>query len=79
MRFIFGVGTKLFIWETSVSKVRMHVSGDTAEGEEDNDTFEAAPPQDPHSTLNSHLEISPQAIMDGASARRFGFGSEIRN
>lgn len=75
MRFIFGVGGKLFVWETSVAKVKMRVAGEAPEEEEEE--FEPAPPQDPHGTLSSHLELSPQVIYEGAQEkRRFGFGSE---
>lgn len=76
MRFIFGVGGKLFVWETSVAKVKMRVAGEAPE-EEEEEEFEQAPPQDPHGTLSSHLELSPQVIYEGAQEkRRFGFGSE---
>lgn len=75
MRFIFGVGGKLFVWETSVAKVKMRVAGEASE--EEDEEFEPAPPQDPHGTLSSHLELSPQVIYEGAQEkRRFGFGSE---
>ena len=70
MRFVFGVGSKLFFWETTLKKVAMRTSDDDSEEEED---FKAAPPMDPHGTLNCHAELSPQAIFDGASVRRFGF------
>lgn len=66
MRIIFGAGSRLFIWETSVSKVKMAMGGEAEE------TFDQVP-QDPHSTVSAHTEISPHAIYDGASIRRFGF------
>jgi hypothetical protein len=47
----------------------MRIAGDTAEDEEED--FEHVP-QDPHSTLSAHLEISPDAI--GAyGKRKMGF------
>jgi hypothetical protein len=74
MRFFFGVGTKLFMWDTSVAKVNMRVSGGD---DEDEEGYEQAPPMDPHSTLNCHAELSPNAVYGGsASARRMGFGVE---
>lgn len=75
MRIVFGIGSRLFVWETSVSKVAMRVAGNREEesGEEE---FDPAPPQDPHGTLSSHCEISPAVMYDSAKARRFGFGSE---
>lgn len=73
MRFLFGVGKRLFVWDTSVTKVSMRIAGDDTE--EEDEEFESAP-VDPHGTLSSHCELSPQAIFDGAKARRFGFGSE---
>lgn len=73
MRFIFGIGSKLLIWDTTVAKVKMAVRGADDEEEEE---FEEAPPVDPHGTLSAHTELSPHAIFDGATARRFGFGSE---
>lgn len=73
MRFLFGVGSKMFIWDTSVTKVTMRIAGGETEEEEE---FESAP-VDPHGTLSSHCELSPQAIFEGGSARRFGFGSEV--
>ena len=74
MRFVFGVGSKLFFWETSLKKVTMRTSDDSSD--EDEEDFKPAPPQDPHGTLSSHLEISPHAIMDtedSARVRKFGF------
>lgn len=72
MQFVFGVGSKLFVWETSLSRVRVKGSGEVSDAK-----FEQAP-VDPHGTLSSHLEISPQAVFEGASQRRFGFcGSEV--
>lgn len=72
MRIIFGIGSKLFVWETSVSKVGMRVAGESQADEEEE--FEPAPPQDPHGTLSSHCEISPAVLYDTAKAgRRFGF------
>jgi len=77
MRFIFGVGSKLFVWETSVAKVKMRIAGDAPDEDGEEEEFEPAPPQDPHGTLSSHLELSPQVIYDSAQEkRRFGFGSE---
>lgn len=75
MRFLFGVGSKMFIWDTSVTKVTMRVAGSS--DAEDDEEFEQAPPVDPHGTLSSHCELSPQAVFEGGSARRFGFGSEV--
>jgi hypothetical protein len=71
MRIVFGVGTRLFIWETSVSRVAMRTTGDS--DEECDDDFKPAPPMDPHGTLSSHCEISPQAIYGEVNVRRFGF------
>ena len=75
MRFLFGVGSRLFVWDTSVTKVSMRIS-DGGKSDDEEEEFEEAPPVDPHGTLSSHCELSPQAIFDGASARRFGFGIE---
>lgn len=75
MRLLFGVGSKLFIWNTHVTKVSMKFASDIEE-EEPEEEFEQAPPQDPHSTVGAHCELSPQAIFEGASERRFGFGSQ---
>jgi len=75
MRLILGAGSKLFVWETSVTKVKMRIAGE-ASGEAEEE-FEQSPPQDPHGTLSSHLELSPHAVYEGAQAkRRFGFGGE---
>ena len=75
MRLLFGVGSKLFIWNTAVTKVNMKFASD--EEDESEEEFEQAPPQDPHSTVGAHCELSPHAIFEGASAtRRFGFGSQ---
>lgn len=73
MRLIFGIGSRLFVWESSVSKVRMKLAGESGEEESPE-----APVPDPHGTVNAHCELSPQAIFEGAKApRRFGFhGSE---
>lgn len=72
MRIIFGIGSRLFVWETSVSKVAMRIAGSSEEN--DNDEFEPAPPQDPHGTLNCHAELSPSVVYDSAKAgKRFGF------
>lgn len=76
MRIIFGIGSKLFVWESSVSKVAMRVAGAASEAADDEEEFKSAPPQDPHGTLSSHCEISPAVMYDSAKARRFGFGSE---
>lgn len=75
MRLIFGIGSKLLVWETSVAKVSMRIAGDTTEPDEEEEDFKHIP-QDPHSTNGAHLEISPEAI--GAyGKRRMGFsGSE---
>ena len=71
MRLIFGVGSKLFIWETKVSKVAMRIAGEAGETEEEEEDFKHVP-QDPHSTNGAHLEISPSAI--GAyGKRKMGF------
>jgi hypothetical protein len=75
MRFIFGVGSRLFIWDTSVSRVAMRVTG--GHDEEDEEEFKEAPPMDPHSTNGAHMEISPSVMFDTGKARRMGFhGSE---
>ena len=76
MRLIFGVGSKLFVWETSITRVTMRLAGASAEDdEEDGEDFKHIP-QDPHSTNGAHLELSPDAI--GAyGKRKMGFsGSE---
>lgn len=68
------MGSRLFVWETSLNKVAMRVAGEQAAETEE---FEQAPPVDPHGTLSAHMEISPTAVMDGA-VRKFGFhGSEV--
>lgn len=74
MRFLFGIGTKLLVWETSVTKVSMRLSGEATEPDEEEE-FQHVP-QDPHSTNSAHLEISPDAI--GAyGKKKMGFsGSE---
>jgi hypothetical protein len=76
MRLIFGVGSKLFIWDTSVAKVTMRIAGDATEPDDEDDEGFKHIPQDPHSTNGAHLEISPDAI--GAyGKRKMGFhGSE---
>lgn len=71
MKLIFGIGSHLYIWDTSVAKVQMQVRG--AGSEDSEEEFESAP-TDPHGTLSSHLEISPSAIYEGANEWRFGFG-----
>lgn len=74
MRLIFGVGTKLFIWETSISRVTMRVAGSEVEDDEEEECKHI--PQDPHSTVSAHLEISPDAI--GAyGKRKMGFSADI--
>lgn len=75
MRLIFGVGSHLLIWDTSVSKVTMRVTSSTADDGDEEEDFKHVP-QDPHSTNSAHLEISPDAI--GAyGKRKMGFhGSE---
>jgi hypothetical protein len=74
MRVVFGVGSRLFFWETSLKKVHMSVNGGS---EDEAEEFEQAPPMDPHGTLSSHMEISPTAVYGSAKAeRKFGFGSE---
>jgi hypothetical protein len=76
MRFIFGVGSRLFIWDTSISKVAMRVTS-SHEEEDDGEEFKEAPPMDPHSTNGAHMEISPSVMFDTGKARRMGFhGSE---
>jgi hypothetical protein len=73
MRIVFGVGSRLFFWETSLKKVHMRTNDDSDDEAEE---FEHAP-VDPHGTLNCHMEISPTAVYGSASAeRKFGFGSE---
>ena len=74
MRIVFGIGSRLWFWETTLKKAVVRGSSG-AEDEEDEDDFKAAPPQDPHGTLSAHCEISPSAVMDGARARarKFGF------
>jgi len=76
MRLIFGIGSRMLVWETSVAVVRMRLAGAPAEDdEEDGEDFKHIP-QDPHSTNGAHLELSPDAI--GAyGKRKMGFsGSE---
>lgn len=73
MRIVFGFGTKLYIWESSIGKVRMKTAGDASGEGEDEEDFSEAPPQDPHGTLSAHLELSPQVVYGQAKARRFGF------
>lgn len=71
MRFIFGWGNKLFVWENSVARVAMRVAGEAAEeGEE----LEEPLSHDPHSTVSAHCELSPAVVYDTAKAKRFGFG-----
>lgn len=75
MRLIFGIGSKLLVWETSLARVTMRVAGKSPDDEEEEEDFKHVP-QDPHSTNGAHLELSPDAI--GAyGKRRMGFsGSE---
>ena len=73
MRIVFGIGSRLYFWETTLKKAVVRGSSDAGEDDE-TEEFAAAPPQDPHGTLSAHCEISPSAVMDGANARRFGFG-----
>lgn len=75
MRFILGIGSKLLVWDTSVTRVTMRVAGESSEEVEGEEDFKHIP-QDPHSTNGAHLEISPEAI--GAyGKRKMGFsGSE---
>jgi hypothetical protein len=76
MRFIFGIGGKLFVWETSVARVTMRLAGKSSEDDDEGEEDFKHIPQDPHGTNGAHLEISPDAI--GAyGKRRIGFsGSE---
>jgi len=71
MRFLFGIGSKLFVWDSSITKVTMRLQG--ANDDDEEEEFEETPPQDPHSTVNAHMELSPQAVYGEARARRFGF------
>lgn len=72
MRLIFGAGSKLFVWETSVSKVTMRLAGAAADDESEEEEDFKHVPQDPHGTNGAHLEISPDAI--GAyGKRKMGF------
>lgn len=67
MRLTLGLGSKLWVWETSVTALSLKFSNDEDETEE---------PQtiDHTGTLSAHLELSPHAIIDGVpGARRFGF------
>ena len=72
MQLIFGFGSRLYVWKASLTKAAVQAVGEQAADDEDYEHV----PQDPHSTLSAHLEISPDAIYAGAQARRFGFGSE---
>lgn len=75
MRIVFGIGDRLYFWESTVK--RALVRGSSSAGDEEDEDFEQAPPVDPHGTLSAHMEISPTAVYMGAKARRkFGFGSE---
>jgi hypothetical protein len=74
MRLILGFGTKMYIFEPKLTVVLLKEKDEEAEAEEE---FEHVP-QDPHSTVMAHLEISPEAIGFGASSRRFGFHGSKR-
>jgi len=75
MRFIFGIGSRLLVWETSMTRVTMKLASQSAEEGDEEEDFKHIP-QDPHGTNGAHLEISPDAI--GAfGKRKMGFsGSE---
>ena len=70
MRIILGFGHRMWVWETALTPVLMKRAGEVSEDDED---FKSAP-VDPHGTVLSHMEISPDAI---GLRGRFGFhGSE---
>lgn len=70
MKFIFGAGRHLFVWETSFAKAVVRATEDAAA-----EDFEQVP-VDPHGTNGAHMELSPEAVFLGGT-RRFGFhGSE---
>lgn len=73
MRLIIGFGHRMWVWETALTPVLMKRASEAAA--EDDEDFKSAP-VDPHGTVLSHMEISPDAIgLRGKS--RFGFnGSE---
>jgi hypothetical protein len=76
MRLIIGFGTKMYIFEPKLTVVLLKEKDGEAEAEEEEE-FEHLP-QDPHSTVMAHMEISPEAIGFGASSRRFGFHGSKR-
>jgi hypothetical protein len=74
----FGVGSKLWMWTTSVTTLHIKLNSDDHEEEE-----ELISTVDPAGTVHAHTEISPHAVMEGATdPRRFGFygrGSEAES
>lgn len=72
MRLIFGIGSKLLVWETSITRVTMRVAGKSPDDSEEEEDFKHIP-QDPHSTNGAHLELSPDAIGTYGK-RKMGFG-----
>lgn len=68
MRFIVGMGSRLWVWETSVTPVLMRTRADDDSEDHDNTAM------DPAGSVNAHMELSPHALHDGATdPRRFGF------
>lgn len=71
MKLIFGTGSRLYVWETSLAKANV-VNGQ--DGEAEMPEAGENPPVDPHGTLHVMAEISPHAVDEGArDPRRFGF------
>lgn len=69
MRITFGIGTRLWVLETVLTKARIKPHGAQEEDPEE------VPGVDPTGTLACHAELSPQAV--GLTSRSFGFhGSE---
>ena len=67
MRLALGFGKRIWVIESKITTILLQNKGD----EDDDEDFEHVP-QDPHSTVMSHMEISPEAIGMGGY-RRFGF------
>lgn len=65
MKIVFGVNSRLYVWEIGISRLMVRSSSEEESAEEPVGI-------DPHGTVSAHMEISPDAI--GAYGKhRFGF------
>ncbi len=71
MRITLGFGRRVWVFETQVTRVVLKNSGDAEDDACEDENFEHVP-QDPHSTVMAHAELSPHALgVTGTSG--FGF------